>query len=120
MNLKIDYVEFPATDIDATKRFYSNVFGWRFTDYGPDYVSFDGAGIDGGFTTSAQPTPGGVLIVLYTEELEEAQAEVAAAGAEVVDSIFSFPGGRRFHFIDPNGNKVAVWSHDPDQVDEDA
>lgn len=110
--MDIDYIEFPARNIAATKRFYSEVFGWRFTDYGPDYVSFEGAGVDGGFTTAAAVTTEGVLVVLYASDLEAALAAVEGAGAEIVEPIFSFPGGRRFHFLDPNGNQVAVWSDD--------
>lgn len=112
--MHIDYIEFPATDIEATKSFYEEVFGWQFTDYGPDYVSFEGAGVDGGFTRQAMVSPDGVLVVLYSSDLEAALAAVERAGAEIVDPIFSFPGGRRFHFLDPNGNRVAVWSEDPE------
>lgn len=115
MIMHIDYIEFPATDIEATKRFYEEVFGWQFTDYGPDYVSFQGAGVHGGFTRQATVTVDGVLVVLYSSDLEAALSAVEGAGAEIVDPIFSFPGGRRFHFLDPNGNKVAVWGEETDQ-----
>ena len=106
---RIDYVEFPATDIAATKRFYGEVFGWTFTDYGPNYTSFHDGRLGGGFTTAA-PVAAGALIVIYAADLEAAEEKVKSAGAAVVKPIFSFPGGRRFHFRDPNGNELAVWS----------
>lgn len=110
---KINYVEFPATNIDATKAFFAAVFGWTFTDYGPDYVAFDNAGIDGGFFRSTQSSSsenGSVLIVFYSHALEQTEAKIKSAGGTIVKPIFEFPGGRRFHFVDPNGNEFAVWS----------
>lgn len=108
-NNQMDYVEFPATDIPATKRFYSEVFGWKFTDYGPDYTSFDDGRLGGGFTKETRPGPG-VLVVLYASDLEGTEANVKKAGGKIVKPTFSFPGGRRFHFSDPSGNELAVWS----------
>jgi uncharacterized protein len=107
---RIDYVEFPALNIGATKDFYSSVFGWTFTDYGPDYTSFEDGRLTGGFTTAGQVATGGVLIVLYARDLEATLALVTAKGCAITKEIFSFPGGRRFHFRDPNGNELAVWS----------
>ena len=109
-NNRIDYIEFAATDIGATKRFYSACFGWKFTDYGPDYVSFEDGRLAGGFdkTTSAVKTS--TLVVLYSSELEKTRSTVLQHGGTIVKEIYSFPGGRRFHFIDPNGNELAVWS----------
>lgn len=112
-HLKIDYLEFQAADLEAAKRFYSEVFGWQFTDYGPDYTSFANAGVYGGIRRSnevADSKNGSVLIVFYSQELEQTEARVAAAGGEIIEPIFSFPGGRRFHFTDPHGNECAVWS----------
>ncbi|WP_372340452.1 VOC family protein [Parvularcula sp. IMCC14364] len=111
-DLGIDYIEFPATDMAATKAFYAAAFGWQFTDYGPDYASFDkaSAGMDGGFTTETEVRPTGTLAVLYAADLEAALEKVKAAGGEIVQDIFSFPGGRRFHFRDPSGNELAVWT----------
>jgi predicted enzyme related to lactoylglutathione lyase len=109
-NFQIDYVEFPTTDIEAIKRFYNAVFGWNFTDYGPDYTSFHDGRLGGGFTTSAKPAKGGPLVVLYAKALEGTQRKVIEAGGKIVVEIFEFPGGRRFHFADPNGNELAVWS----------
>jgi uncharacterized protein len=109
-NDQMDYVEFPATDIEATKRFYSAVFGWSFTDYGPNYTSFHDGRLGGGFTMSATPVKGGALVVLYAAVLEETRRKVLAAGGKIIIEPFEFPGGRRFHFSDPNGNELAVWS----------
>ena len=109
-NFKMDYIEFPATDIEATKRFYGAVFGWSFTDYGPNYTSFFDGRLGGGFTMSAQPVKGGPLVVLYAQSLEETQRKIVGAGGKILIEIFEFPGGRRFHFADPNGNELAVWS----------
>ena len=110
---KINYIEIPAKDIEATKRFFSGVFGWTFTDYGPEYTAFANEGIDGGFfkselTVSTQH--GSVLVVLYSMDLKQTQANIEAAGGSIIKPEFSFPGGRRFHFSDTNGNEYAVWS----------
>jgi len=107
---RIDYVEFPATDIAATKRFYSEVFGWEFTDYGPTYTSFSDGRLSGGFTTDALVAPVGVLVVLYSRELEVLRDKVAKHGGRITRETFEFPGGRRFHFSDPSGNELAIWS----------
>ncbi|MGC9949536.1 MAG: VOC family protein [Bryobacteraceae bacterium] len=107
---RVDYIEFPATDIGKTKAFYTGVFGWKFTDYGPDYTSFEDGRLAGGFWKKDAVTAGGPLVVIYAAGLEAMQAKVAVAGGTVVKEIFSFPGGRRFHFADPSGNELAVWS----------
>jgi uncharacterized protein len=109
-NFQMDYVEFPATDIEATKRFYGAVFGWTFTDYGPNYASFHDGRLAGGFTMSAKPVKGGALVVLYAEDLAATQRKVIDSGGTITIEPFEFPGGRRFHFADPNGNELAVWS----------
>lgn len=113
MSEKINYVEYPAKDIEATKRFFSAAFGWSFVDYGPDYTAFSNEGLDGGFFRSEQSSRtqnGGALIVLISKDLEATEAKVRKAGGIVCKDIFSFPGGRRFHFIEPSGNELAVWS----------
>jgi predicted enzyme related to lactoylglutathione lyase len=110
---KINYVEFPAKDIEATKAFFKTAFGWSFVDYGPDYTSFSDEGINGGFFKSdlvASTANGSALVVLYSEDLEQSQSSIENAGGSIIKPIFSFPGGRRFHFGDPNGNEYAVWS----------
>jgi hypothetical protein len=106
---KIDYVEMPGgADLPATKAFYQAAFGWAFTDWGPTYASFN-EGRDGGFWSDPDAV-GKPLIILYAHDLEAMEAKVKAAGGVVVREIFSFPGGRRFHFRDPAGNELAVWS----------
>ncbi len=110
---KINYVEFPARDIDATKLFFAAAFGGSFVDYGPEYTAFSNAGIDGGFYASdvcAATASGSALIVFYSHDLEATQATVENAGGKIIKPVFSFPGGRRFHFCDPSGNEYAVWS----------
>lgn len=107
----INYVELPGRDMAAMKAFYGDTFGWRFVDYGPAYAAFaaDQAGVDGGFNIDGEGLSG-PLVVLYADDLEAMQAAVESAGGTVVVPIFSFPGGRRFHFTDPAGNALAVWS----------
>jgi len=107
---RIDYIEFATTDIEEMKRFYAAVFGWEFTDYGPDYTSFTDGRLAGGFTVASDVTAGGPLIVLYATNLEELATGVSESGGQIVKEIFEFPGGRRFHFTDPSGNELAVWS----------
>jgi uncharacterized protein len=106
---RLDYIEFPAIDLAATKRFYSEVFGWKFIDYGPDYTSFEDGRLTGGFHTERLVVRGGTLAVIYAADLDATEARIKAAGAEIT-AHHEFPGGRRFHFIDPNGNELAVWS----------
>jgi len=107
---QIDYIELPAKDIPATKRFYEAAFGWKFTDYGSEYTSFHDGRMAGGFTTEAPAPARGLLLVLYAADLAAAQKRITGAGGKIVKEIFDFPGGRRFHFTDPNGNELAVWS----------
>ena len=109
-NNHIDYVEFKAADLPVIKSFYSAAFGWDFTDYGPSYTAFSSSGLFGGFEESTEPVVNGALVVLYHEQLEACEQRVIEAGGAVVQPIFSFPGGRRFHFKDPAGNVLAVWS----------
>lgn len=110
---KINYVEFPANDLEAAKAFFSKVFNWSFVDYGPDYTAFSNAGLDGGFYQSglsSSTEKGCALIVFYSEDLEQTETKIKNAGGAIIKPVFSFPGGRRFHFTDPNGNEYAVWS----------
>ena len=108
---RIDYIEFPAADIAKTKAFYAGVFGWKFTDYGPDYTSFEDGRLAGGFFHAPQSAPAGrPLIVIYSADLAARQAQIESAGGAIVKPVFSFPGGRRFHFTDPSGNELSVWS----------
>ncbi|KAG1663491.1 hypothetical protein GQR58_020426 [Nymphon striatum] len=110
---KINYIELPAKDIDKAKAFFSDVFAWTFEDFGPEYTAIHNAGIDGGFyksdlTVSAKT--GSALIVFLSNDLEGTQQKVENSGGKIIEDIFSFPGGRRFHFTDPNGNEYAVWT----------
>lgn len=107
---KIDYVELPAAELPASKAFYAAAFGWGFTDYGPAYAAFEGGGVDGGLDADRGEAPAAPLVVLYAHDLEAMEARVQSAGGAVVKPIFAFPGGRRFHFRDPAGNELAVWS----------
>ena len=110
---KINYVEMAAIDLIATKAFFTQAFNWQFTDYGPQYSAFDTQGIDGGFyqVNEAVKFPESVpLIVIYSNDLTESMARVINAGGLIVKDIFSFPGGQRFHFKEPSGNELAIWS----------
>lgn len=107
---RVDYIEFLTTNIDDTKKFYSAVFGWKFTDYGPEYTSFNDGRLAGGFAVAPEVSSGGPLVVIYSTNLEETVEQVSANGGKLVKEIFEFPGGRRFHFADPSGNELAVWS----------
>ncbi len=108
----IDYIEFKAKDLEDTKTFYSSVFEWIFTDYGPTYTSFEAikSGIAGGFELTENKIVNGTLIVLYHKDLTDIQKRIEKAGGIITKAIFSFPGGSRFHFTDPSGNELAVWS----------
>ena len=108
---RINYIEFLTTDMDATKKFYSELFGWEFTDYGPDYSSFSDGRMNGGFVIAEEvATVGYPLIVLFSTDLEGIRDKVVESGGKIVKDIFEFPGGRRFHFTDPSGNELAIWS----------
>lgn len=110
---KINYVEFPSNNLEATKTFFSNVFAWSFQDFGPEYTAFSDEGLDGGFFHSelkATTDNGSALVVFYSSHLEETLTKIVASGGTIVKEIFTFPGGRRFHFTEPSGNEFAVWS----------
>lgn len=112
---KLDYLEMPAKDgtLDSVKAFYSAALGWTFTDYGPTYSAFE-EGLDGGFHAGSEGSTLKPLPVVYSEDLEATLAGVESAGGKIVKSIYDFPGGRRFHFLDPAGNELAVWSEQPE------
>jgi uncharacterized protein len=110
---KINYIELPAKNITAAKEFFTAAFSWAFVDYGPEYTAFSNQGVDGGFFKSEQvlsTASGSALIVFYSNNLEQTEAKIKTAGGSIIKPIFLFPGGRRFHFSDPNGNEYAVWS----------
>lgn len=108
----INYVELTAPDFAAVKAFYGSVFGWTFTDWGDDYISFDPeeAGIDGGFAKGEAGQRGGALLVIHSDDLEGTREAVLAAGGAITVDIFSFPGGRRFQFRDTSGNELSAWT----------
>ncbi len=107
---QIDYIELPVADLPKTKQFYEAVFGWAWTDYGDAYSSFHDGRLSGGLTADEAEKPKGPLVVLYAVNLEETLDRLTAAGGIITRSPFAFPGGRRFHFTDPAGNELAVWS----------
>ena len=107
---RVDYIEFLTTNVDDTKTFFPDLFGWQFTDYGPDYTSFTDGRMSGGFTVAPEVVAGGPLVVLYATNLDEIEARIRESGGRIVRETFDFPGGRRFHFLDPSGNELAVWS----------
>lgn len=108
--LKIDYVEFASGDLAKSKAFFGKAFEWSFQDYGPDYAAMTNAGLDGGLQSDPAEANALPLVILKTDDLEAAEAAVKEAGGTVTRPIFSFPGGRRFHFREPGGNGLGVWS----------
>ena len=108
----IDYIEFAVTELAVAKQFYGDAFGWQFTDYGPDYMGIrkHGGGEVGGMRREPTVTRGGPLVVLYSRDLAASVTAVKDSGGQITTEPFSFPGGRRFHFTDPFGNELAVWS----------
>lgn len=112
-SIRINYIELPAADFAKAKAFYGTLFGWTFVDYGEDYCAFNDGNTDGGFYRAEKQSDsdnGAALVVLYTADLERLAKDIEQAGGNIKKPIFSFPGGRRFHFQDPNGNELAVWS----------
>jgi predicted enzyme related to lactoylglutathione lyase len=107
----IDYVEFTVRDLAEARRFYAAAFGWTFNDYGPEYAGIQGPDRElGGLRQTAALRQGGPVVVLYSDNLDSSLSAVRAAGGTVLKEPFPFPGGRRFHFADPSGNELAVWS----------
>jgi predicted enzyme related to lactoylglutathione lyase len=109
-NNQINYIEFKASNLEEIKTFYSKCFHWSFTDYGPNYIAFSESGLEGGFEKSDAEIVNGVLVILYHEDLNLIKNNVIQNGGIVSKDIFSFPGGKRFHFLDPAGNELAIWS----------
>ncbi len=107
----IDYVEFSITDMAESKRFYQTAFDWTFNDYGPDYAGIRKPGGEaGGLRLVDEVQSGGPLVILYSNDLDRTLGSVRDAGGRITQEPFDFPGGRRFHFVDPSGNELAVWS----------
>lgn len=109
-DLKIDYVEFASGELSATQAFFGAAFDWGFVDYGPTYRAFENAGIDGGIDGSGERSGAPPLVILKTDDLAAAEQRVVAAGGVITKPAFDFPGGRRFHFREPGGNELGVWS----------
>jgi len=108
---RIDYIEIPVTDLGKATEFFAGLFGWTFQEWGPDYASFNDGRLDGGLRRAEEPAPAtGVLLVFYSENLERDVERVKELGATIRQEIFDFPGGRRFHFVDPVGTEFAMWS----------
>ena len=110
INNHINYIELQANNLEDIKTFYSTCFGWTFTDYGPDYVAFSDSGLQGGFEKTDKEVVNGALVILYHEKLEEIKNKIIESGGKITKDIFNFPGGKRFHFLDPSGNELAIWS----------
>jgi predicted enzyme related to lactoylglutathione lyase len=106
---RIDYVEIPVTDLKKTRAFFEALFGWTFQEWGDEYLSFSDGRLNGGFRFAAEAPQGGVLLVFFSEDLERDVERVKELGATITQEIFSFPGGRRFHFRDPAGTEFAIW-----------
>jgi predicted enzyme related to lactoylglutathione lyase len=113
MKLAINYVELASPDIEASRAFFAKAFGWTFTDYGPAYSGWNEAGIDGGIAAAEKPAAP-PLVILYADDLDAAESAMLAAGGTVVVPQYDFPGGRRFHFREPGGNVLAIWSPRPE------
>lgn len=108
---RIDYVEIPVTDLKKAKVFFTALFGWSFQEWGDDYLSFNDGQLDGGFCRAQEPVAaGGVVLIFYSANLERDVVRVEELGATISQAVFTFPGGRRFHFIDPTGTEYAFWS----------
>lgn len=108
---RVDYVEIPVTDLKTTRAFFEALFGWTFQEWGPDYFSFSDGRLDGGFRRSDEAAPSsGVLLVFYSSDLERDYDRVKDLGATISQEPFEFPGGRRFHFIEPAGTEFAMWT----------
>jgi len=105
---EIDYIEFPSTDGPATQGFFEAAFGWSHTGYGPEYTAIDTAGLDGGIDSSADRTAA-TMAIIHTDDLEQAERDVVAAGGTITVPAYDFPGGRRFHFRAPGGIDLAMW-----------
>lgn len=110
---QIDFIEFPGADaatLQKVKAFYGKAFDWEFQDWGDRYVDTASSGLGAGFNAEPAHAPRQPLAVILATDLEAALQAVQAAGGRISRAIFPFPGGRRFHFIDPAGNELAVWA----------
>lgn len=106
---RLNYVELPAGEIGATRSFYEQAFGWTMTEFAPTYAATTSGDVDLGLDADKADQPSAPLPVIEVSDVEAALAAVEQAGGTIVRPIFSFPGGRRFHFRDPSGNELAAW-----------
>ncbi|MEM7550952.1 MAG: VOC family protein [Bacteroidota bacterium] len=111
-SIPINYIEFKSKDLEITKEFYHKAFGWKFTDYGPTYTAFNESGLEGGFEKTDGEIINGVLVVLHHQDLDQIKSKIKELGGKITVDTFSFPGGKRFQFVDPSGNELAVWCTD--------
>ncbi len=109
-NNHINYIEFKAQDLERTKAFYSKCFNWSFKDFGDKYIAFSESGLFGGFEKTEDKVINGALVVLYHQNLDAIKEVIIKEGGTISIDTFSFPGGKRFHFIDTEGNELAVWT----------
>lgn len=109
MKARLNYVELPAADTAKSKRFYESAFGWTMAEFGPTYAATTTDDVDLGLQGDKAEAPKAPLPVIHVTDLEAVLKSVQAAGGAITKPIFSFPGGRRFHFRDPSGNELAVW-----------
>ena len=109
-NNHINYIELKSNNLETTKEFYNDIFGWEFKDFGTNYIAFSNSGLEGGFEKTEEKIINGALVVLYHSDLEEIKDKVINNKGKISKDIFSFPGGKRFHFVDPSGNELAIWS----------
>ncbi len=108
-----DLIEFPAKSAEEhklTKDFFTNVFGWQYKDWGDDYSDTHDSGLTSGIVSAEDNRQSMPLTVIYSKNLEETKEKIITEGGKIIADIYSFPGGRRFHFTDPSGNELAVWS----------
>lgn len=107
---RFDYIEIPSSDLAKSKAFFTALFGWEFEDWGPEYMSFNDGRVDGGFCRVEKAAePGGVLLIFYSDDLERDVGRVVELGGTISKEIYTFPGGCRFHFVDPTGTEFAIW-----------
>lgn len=111
INNQIDLIEFPAKSSEGlkeTKQFFTDVFGWKYTDWGDDYSDTTDSGASSGVNADGGASM--PLTVIYSEDLDATKAKIVQSGGKIIVDTYSFPGGKRFHFTEPNGNELAVWS----------
>lgn len=111
---KLNYLELPVAQVSGARDFYGKAFGWSFTEYGPEYAAAEGGEVAIGLNGAEDQGIKMLLPLVEVSDLEAALEKVVAAGGEVVVPIFAFPGGRRFHFTDPDGNTLGVFVNEPE------